>query len=175
MKLKIMTIAAALVAGSVSATLMTEYNNFFSAGKTNLTVDMGTSIAADAGDVIVFSASSSKSYVKGYGITSGDGGTVGTETGLWLDKNVSVSYFKVTTGGTFDLSIAGNDQTFDSFGAYVLGSDQVGYSVAELASATAYVGANVSVTNTLDYGTLASSGIVIEGAQSASFVSFLPV
>lgn len=169
------TIAAVMagMAMSASAGLVTEYNNFVTAGKAADAVSLGASIAADAGDVIVFSASSSKSYVKAYSVTSGDGGAVGAESGVWLDKNVTVSYFNVTAGGTFDLGAAGNADTFDSFGAYVLGSDLAGGSVAELATATTFVSNHTNSTlNQLDYGTLASGGIVVEGAQGNSIVSY---
>ena len=171
------TIMVAVMAGlsmSASAALVTEYNTGFNAGQVADNVDLGTSIAADAGDVIVFSAASSKSYVKSYSVVSADGGVVGAEVGIWLDKGASVSYFTVTAGGTFDLGVVGNAATYDTFGAYVLGSDQAGYSVGELANDTSYVGANVSVTNTLDLGTLdfLNNGVVIEAATLSSFVSY---
>jgi hypothetical protein len=166
--------ALAMIAGSASAALVVEYNTGAHVGKSLDAVDLGTSIAADAGDVIVFTSASSKSYVKSYSVTSADGGAVGAESGVFLDKNASVSYFTVTSGGTFDLSAAGNDLTFDTFGAYVLGSDQVGESVVEIASAQTYVGANVSTANTLDYGTVSSGGIAVEVANTGGGWSSFP-
>lgn len=169
-----MIASVALASVGASASVVTEYNYGVTAGKDAASVALGTSIAADAGDVIVFTATSSKAYTKSYSVTSGDGGAVGVETSNWGEKNASVSYFTVTAGGTFDLGVAGNDATFDTFGAYVLGSDQAGYLVVELAQAQNYEANHTnSPINQLNYGTLASGGTVIEAAQ-ANFVETYP-
>lgn len=172
MKRKVVAaVAVAFVAGSASAALMVDFQAGVNAGKTADAVGLGTGVAAGAGDVIVFTAASSGSYVKTWSVTSSDGGVVGAESGVWLDKNASVSYFSVTSGGTFNLGVAGNAATFDTFGAYVIGSDQVGGSVVQIGSAQKFVVAGGGVANLLDYGVLSSPGIVVEAAAAPSFTS----
>ena len=163
----VFTILAGLVAVNAPAGLVTEYEFGTTAGQTNLAVDLGTGIAADAGDVIVFAIASSQSYIKNLSVTSPDSGVVSARTDVWPDKNATVAYYSVLTGGTFDLSVDGNDQTFDTYGAYVIGSD-LGLAVFSSGSAQNFVGANVSTTNTLAYGSLTTPsgnpGIVVEAA-----------
>lgn len=165
--------AVALLAGTTWAALILDYSYGTDAAKDATAVGLGTGVAASAGDVIVFSTASSKSYVKNYTVTSADGGAVSTEFSNWADKNASVSYFKVITGGTFDLSVAGNNATYDTYGAYILGSDQAGYTVAELAQGQLFVADHLSsTTDVLDYGTVASGGILIEAANVNAFDTF---
>jgi len=165
-KISIVIAVAALMAGSAGAALVLEYSVATDAGKDAAVVGLGTGVAASAGDVIVFSTASSKSYVKSYAVTSADGGVIGTEVGNWTDKNASVSYFMVLSGGTFDLGVAGNILTYDTYGAYVVGSDQTGYSVVELAQGQLFSADHLtSTTDVLDYGTVASGGILVESAN----------
>lgn len=171
--MKKILITMALLAASAQAGLIVEYSSGATAGKTADAVSLGAGVTASAGDVIVFATASSKSYVKSYSVVSTDGGAVGAEVSNWADKNASVSYFTVTTGGTFDLGVAGYDQTFDTYGAYIIGSGLVGGSVTELAQAQLFVADHTnSTTDVLDYGTVASGGILVEAANVNLFDTF---
>jgi len=155
---------------SASASLSIAYEDEGTSNNDGSTDNFGTSITAEAGDVLVFVTAKSKSLAYTYNVTSSDGGVAGNETDLGWDgtKTLDLTTFDITTGGTFSFDIATADTSYGTHGVYLLRADYgSGESISLLDSDDNYEAAGFSAnTNSLSFAE--SSGIYIGGYSSGS-------
>ena len=117
------SLLCALAAGSASASLTIAYQDLAALGKL-ASHTIGTGVSTSAGDVIVVTQAASAVGVPTYDFTSSDGGVVSLSTDIAWDntKNVRITSYQITTGGTFDFSVT-NADVFNTMGFYLLRAD----------------------------------------------------
>lgn len=153
----------ALVAGSTSAALITDYTDM---GNLSSTISSRTnSLTVAAGDVIVMVAGSNKkASVTSISFTSPAGTFIdldaNTQLGNDPNPNAYLSYLTIGTGGTYDF-VGSGDTLTANLGIYKLAADS---GVIELADTNAKrygnlaAGASLSVTNFMSWGGNPNSG-----------------
>ena len=170
--MKKIMIAATLLAGlvlSASASLSIAYENERTSNNDGSTDNFGTSITAEAGDVLVFVTAKSKGLAYSYNVTSTDGGVSANETNLGWDgtKTLDMVTFDIATAGTFDFDVV-TAASYGTHGVYLLRADYgSGESISLLDSDDVYTASGFSEnTNSISFAQ--SSGIYIGGYSSGS-------